>query len=47
MWLAVFEDFPWAAIGTALMGVGSLLSGWAAYKVAAKKDEPEAREPDR
>ena len=47
MWLALLEEFPWAAIGTALMGVGSALSGLAAYKLAVKKDEPEAGGDDR
>ena len=42
-------EIPWAGIGTALMGVGSFLSGLGAYKMATKKNEPkpEDRGADR
>ena len=44
LWLALLEDFPWAGIGAALAGIGYLLSGLAAYKLARRKNhEPEAR----
>ena len=40
LWLAILEEFPWAGIGAAAAGLGSLLSGLAAYKLARRPSEP-------
>lgn len=31
-------NIPWAGIGALLAGCGSLLSGWAAYKMATRNN---------
>ena len=43
------RDIPWAGIAAILAGTGSLLSGYAALKLAQKKgkDEAKAVKPDR
>lgn len=38
------NDIPWAAIGGFLVGIGSLLSGWAALKSARDRGKEDARE---
>ena len=40
------EGIPWAALGACAAGLGSLLSGWAAYKLAVKR-EPEGEDRER
>lgn len=47
--LVALDELTWAGLGAVCAGVGSLLSGIAAYKLANRKgaDEPEARGADR
>ena len=33
------RTIPWAGIGALLMGLGSALSGYAAYKIATRKED--------
>jgi hypothetical protein len=42
-------NLPWAGIGAFMAGLGSLLSGIAAYRIARRRNdhEPEARGRDR
>jgi hypothetical protein len=36
-------DFPWAALGAFMAGIGSVLSGIAAIKAAGRKKESDAK----
>lgn len=38
-------DIPWAGIGALMAGLGSFLSGYAAYKMATRK-EPDEPKPE-
>ena len=38
---------PWAAIGAGLAGVGSFLTGLAAYRTATRKEPDEPKSEDR
>lgn len=40
-------ELPWAGIGAVLMGLGSFFSGFAAYKLATKKEPDEQVSEDR
>jgi hypothetical protein len=36
-------QIPWAGIGALLMGLGSFFSGFAAYRVAMRKEDDEQK----